>query len=352
MAQTIVKGVIVQFRTLEFIDDTLRLLNQTKLPRTVQYLDCRTVSDVYHAIRELAVRGAPAIGVAAAYAMVIAAKRSDSGSAAELLAALRKSGEYLKSCRPTAVNLAWAVDRMLGQTEDHQQVEPTEIVRRLEAEARAIEDEDRQMCRKIGENGEPLIPDNATLLTHCNAGALATAGMGTALAPMYVAHERGKKIRVYADETRPLWQGARLTAWELQQAGIEVTVICDNVAASIFRTGKIDAVIVGADRITKNGDIANKIGTYSVAVQAEKHSVPFYVAAPRSTIDYNLDSGDKIPIEERSPEEVIEPYGIKIAPEGIKVYAPAFDVTPNEMVTAIITDEGIWKGGRWGKSGV
>jgi len=169
---------------------------------------------------------------------------------------------------------------------------------------------------------------------------------------MYVAHERGKNIRVYADETRPLLQGARLTAWELQQAGIDVTVICDNVAASLFRTGKIDAVIVGADRITKNGDVANKIGTYNVAVQAEKHGVPFYVAAPRSTIDYNLDSGDKIPIEERAAEEVVEPYGIKIAPEGIRVYAPAFDVTPNEMVTAIITDEGIWKGGRWGKSGV
>jgi methylthioribose-1-phosphate isomerase len=339
----------VRFQTLEFTGDTLRLIDQTKLPRTLQYIDCQTVSDVYVAIRDLVVRGAPAIGVAAAYAMVIAARRSNSKNAEELLAALRKSGKYLKSCRPTAVNLAWAIDRMQEKAEDCRQADPAAMIKRLEEEARMIEAEDRAMCRKIGENGEPLIPDKAGVLTHCNAGALATAGMGTALAVLYVAHERGKNLHVYADETRPLWQGARLTAWELQQSGIDVTLICDNVAGSLFRAKRIDAVIVGADRITKNGDVANKIGTYSVAVQAEKHGVPFYVAAPQSTIDQNLLSGKEIPIEERPIHEVTKPYGLSIAPEGIKVYAPAFDVTPNEMVTAIVTDQGIWHGGRWNR---
>ncbi len=339
----------MQFRTLEFTGEALRLIDQTKLPRTVQYLDCTTVSDVFQAIRNLVVRGAPAIGVAAGYTMVLAIRSKNYGSSADLLAALAKTGNYLKSCRPTAVNLAWAVDRMIGVVNKSTDTDCGRLVELLETEARLIEDEDRLMCEKIGQNGEPLIPDGAAVLTHCNAGALATAGMGTALAPIYTAHQQGKNIRVYADETRPLWQGARLTAWELQLEGIDVTLLCDNAAASLFAAGKIDVVIVGADRIAKNGDVANKIGTYNVAVLAEKHSVPFYVAAPRSTIDRNLNSGDQIPIEMRAAEEVTQPGGLPIAPEGTKVYAPAFDMTPNSLITAIITAEGIWRGGRSGK---
>jgi len=337
----------MQFRTLEFTGQSLRLIDQTRLPSTLQYVECYTLSDVRQAINKLVVRGAPAIGVAAAHGMVLAVKGKNFASAAELLEALEKSGAYLKSSRPTAVNLAWAIDRMIKTAHEHTEKRPTRIVEQLEAEARAIEDEDQKMCRKIGENGEPLIPDRASILTHCNAGALATAGRGTALSIIYTAHERGKRVHVYADETRPLWQGARLTAWELQKEGIEVTLICDNTAASLFRAGKIDAVIVGADRITRNGDIANKIGTYNLAVLAEKHGVPFYVAAPQSTMDENLESGDQIPIEERPAEEVTHPGGLAIAPEGIAVYSPAFDVTPNALITAIITDEGISKGGRW-----
>jgi methylthioribose-1-phosphate isomerase len=337
----------MRFRTLEFTGSTLRLLDQTKLPRTEQFLDCTTVSDVFHAIRSLVVRGAPAIGVAAGYAMVLAAQGADCRSRAGILAALNQAGDYLKSCRPTAVNLAWAIDRMIAVANNSTANNCGELVTLLETEARAIEAEDRTMCEKIGANGEPLIPDGATILTHCNAGALATAGIGTALAVIYAAQAHGKKIRVYADETRPLWQGARLTAWELQQEGIEVTVLCDNAAGSLFAAGKIDAVIVGADRITKNGDVANKIGTYNVAVLAEKHGVPFYVAAPQSTIDQQLISGEQIPIEMRAPEEVIKPGGVIIAAEGTRVYNPAFDVTPNALITAIITDEGLWHGGRW-----
>jgi len=337
----------MHFRTLEFTGQCLRLIDQTKLPQTLQYVECRTVSDVYYAIRDLVVRGAPAIGVAAAYAMVLAVKDKGFASGSELSEALQKTGTYLKSCRPTAINLAWAVERMINIAQRGQGQEVQQSIQVLEAEARTIEDEDREMCRKIGKNGEPLIPDPAVILTHCNAGALATAGRGTALSIIYTARDRGKKLAVYADETRPLWQGARLTAWELQQEGIDITLICDNTAASLFQAGKIDAVIVGADRISKNGDVANKIGTYNLAVLAEKHGVPFYVAAPQSTIDQNLDSGDQIPIEERTAEEVTHPHGLAIAPEGTKVFSPAFDITPHSLVTAIVTDRDIWKGGRW-----
>lgn len=337
----------MRFRTLEFTGDALRLIDQTRLPQTLQYLDCTTVSDVYQAIRNLVVRGAPAIGVAAGYAMILALKGEDCHSAEDLRTALQKTGAYLKSCRPTAVNLAWAVERMTGVVTSRMETDCETLIGMLETEALAIEEEDRLMCDKIGENGEPLLPDGATVLTHCNAGALATAGKGTALAIIYTAHKKAKKIRVYADETRPLWQGARLTAWELQQEGIEVTVLCDNAAASLFAAGKINAVIVGADRITDNGDVANKIGTYNVAVLAEKHGVPFYVAAPRTTIDHDLHAGKDIPIEMRAAEEITQPCGVPITPEGTDVYSPAFDVTPHTLITAIITDEGIWHGGRW-----
>ena len=340
----------MRFSTLEFTGDRLRLLDQTKLPQAVQYLECRTPSDVYQAIRGLVVRGAPAIGVATGYGMVLAVKGKTIPSTPDLLRALASTGLYLKSARPTAVNLAWAVERMIRIATEHLSETPAQIEPRLEAEARLIEEEDRDMCRRIGEHGEPLVPDGATVLTHCNAGALATAGMGTALSIIYTAHARGKKLKVYADETRPLWQGARLTTWELQQEGIDVTLICDSVAGSLFRAGRIDLVIVGADRIARNGDVANKIGTYPIAVLAEKHHVPFYVAAPQSTIDRSLISGDEIPIEERPAEEVTSPGGLAITPEGVKVYAPAFDVTPHGLITAIITDEGLWHGGRWNRS--
>ena len=339
----------MEFRTLEFTGHGLRLLDQTRLPQTVQYVDCHTPSDVYQAIRTLVVRGAPAIGVAAGYAMALAVKGKAFSSTNDVAKALENTAAYLKSARPTAVNLAWAVGRMLAVVRQHVADHPEQVICLLEAEAARIEDEDRQMCRKIGEHGEPLVPNGAAILTHCNAGALAAAGIGTALAVIYVAHERGKKIKVYADETRPLRQGARLTTWELQQQGIDVTLICDTVPGALFCAEKIDLVIVGADRIVRNGDVANKIGTYQLAVLAEKHRVPFYVAAPESTIDRSLFSGNEIPIEERSPEEVLSTGGLAIAPHGISVYNPAFDVTPNELITAIITDAGIWQGGRWGR---
>jgi len=344
--KTRVKEYPMRFRTLAFVGNALRLLDQTKLPRIEQYVECTTVSDVFHAIRGMVVRGAPAIGVAAAYAMVLAAKGTESNSRDNLLAALAQTADYLKSCRPTAINLAWAVDQMMNAAENSGLDDCEKMAALLETVARAIEDEDRLMCERIGRNGEPLIPDGSAVLTHCNAGALATAGIGTALGVLYTAHDKGKKIHVFVDETRPLWQGARLTAWELQQEGIEVTVLCDHAAASLFAAGKIDAVIVGADRITQNGDVANKIGTYNLAVLAEKHGVPFYVAAPQSTFDPHLASGEQIPIEMRAPEEVIRPNGILVAPEGTRVYSPAFDVTPNSLITAIITDTGIRHGSR------
>jgi len=249
--------------------------------------------------------------------------------------------DYLASSRPTAVNLFWALDRMKMTAEKHNHLQIAEIKRILLDEALKIIDEDRAMCRAIGEQGLSLSKNNDTILTHCNAGGLATADYGTALAVMFKAHESGKNIRVYADETRPLLQGSRLTTWELMQAGIDVTLICDNMAAQVMKEGKIQCVIVGADRIAANGDAANKIGTYGVAVLAEAHEIPFYVAAPTSTLDFSLDTGAQIPIEQRRAEEITEGFGRQTAPEGVKVYSPAFDVTPARLIDAIITDKGI-----------
>src|SRR5438874_4227010 len=296
--------------------DRLQLLDQRRLPRDVVYVDCFTASDVARAIRERVVRGAPTIGVAAAFGMAIADDRAS--AAAEL-----------KAARPTAVNLAWAVDRMLRAGGD------------LVAEAQKIYDEDIESNRRIGHFGAQLLGAKATILTHCNAGALATAGYGTALGVVRAAIEEGKRIAVYADETRPYLQGARLTAWELQQDGIDVTLITDNMSGHFFQQGTFDAVIVGADRIAANGDTANKIGTYTVAVLANAHGVPFYVAAPWSTIDAHCPNGAAIPIEERSAAEVTSMNGVSTAPEGIAVRHPAFDVTPARLITAIITDRGI-----------
>ena len=326
--------------TISWIENKLRLIDQTKLPEALVYIECEDVETVAESIESLRVRGAPAIGVAAAYGVVIGALESIQ-TGGDLTQDIPRSIERLAETRPTAVNLFWALDRMrtvfeAGTTEDAKT-----LLDRLQTEANAIFEEDRQVCRQIGRNGAELLSDNETVLTHCNAGGLATADYGTALAVVYAAVEEGKNISVFADETRPLLQGSRLTAWELQQSGIDVTVICDNMAGTIMRQQRINCVVVGADRIAANGDVANKIGTYGLAVLAQEHNVPFYVAAPLSTIDMSLATGDLIPIEERNAEEITRGMGKQTAPEGIHVYNPAFDVTPIDLVSAIITERGV-----------
>lgn len=307
----------------------LRLLDQTRLPATETYIDCDTVQSVWEAIRRLSVRGAPAIGIAAAYGCVIAGQQGAD--------ALTKACEYLATSRPTAVNLFWAIERM-------QRVVPA-TPEALLAVAKRIHDEDAQMCEAIGQHGMRLIDQmpiqSRGVLTHCNAGALATGGVGTATAPMYLAHQQGLPFRVYACETRPLLQGARLTSYELMRAGIDVTLICDSMAAQVMRDRRLGLVITGADRIAANGDVANKIGTYNHAVLAKHHGVPFVVAAPSSTFDLNCPSGEQIPIEERDGAEITHGFGTTIAPQGVETYSPAFDVTPAELVSAIITEHGI-----------
>ncbi len=335
----------MNFKTLEWRDQSLHLLDQRALPSRVRTVVCRTVAEVAEGIRNLTVRGAPAIGVAAAYGMALA-PRGSSTVGGDVTSDLAHAAEILKSTRPTAVNLAWAVDRMLRLAQESTPLEIRVLRDILEREAAAIHTEDAAMCRKIGEHGAALLSEGMTVLTHCNAGALATAGIGTALGIIYTAKEQGKRLHVFVDETRPVLQGARLTMWELMQEGIDATLITDNTAASLFGAGKIDAVVVGADRIARNGDVANKIGTYNLAVLAAYHKVPFYVAAPQSTFDAGIASGAEIPIEERSATEVVEIGGVRIAPVGSRVFSPAFDVTPSEFVTAIVSDSGIRPGGR------
>ena len=335
-------------RTVEWIGDLaghVRLIDQTLLPTRVEYRDCRTVEEVWEAIRTLRVRGAPAIGVAAAYGVVIGMQPGYPGRwGDDPLPRLHEVVEYLNSSRPTAVNLSWATDRMekCGKRMEAFLC-PTEWLRSLLVQAKTIHDEDAEMCRTIGRVGADLVRDGQGILTHCNAGGLATAEYGTALAVMYTALEQGKKFHVFADETRPLLQGARLTAWELQQAGIDVTLICDNMAAQVMREGKVQLVVVGADRIAANGDTANKIGTYGVAVLAKAHGIPFYVAAPSSTFDLSIADGSKIPIEQRDSREITEGLGKIVAPAGVRVYNPAFDVTPAELIAGIITEKGLIK---------
>ena len=324
------------------------LLDQSLLPQEVLYLRLTNEQEVADAIRTLKVRGAPAIGVTAAFAMALAVYRliQERGAALTLTQAQQRLyavGVMLGRTRPTAVNLFWAIDRM-QQCADRavtEQYSLPRLARLLRDEAQAIADEDFNACMQMGIFGADLISDGDTLLTHCNAGALATAGWGTALAPMYVAHKAGKHFHVFVDETRPVLQGARLTAWELQQEGIPLTLITDNMVGHFMRRGGIKAVFVGADRVAANGDVANKIGTYGVAVLAHAHAIPFYVAAPCSTVDLKLPSGDHIPIEQRNPEEVTSVRGTAIAPAGIHAANPAFDVTPHTYVTAIITERGI-----------
>lgn len=320
-------------------DGYLQLIDQTCLPRELKLIECRDVNTVWEAIKMLRVRGAPAIGIAAAYGVCVSVRNNSLKSVASVATNAAKS---LATSRPTAVNLFWALDRMQAIIEKYRESEDDEQLRSaLLAEAKAIHEEDRAMCHAIGQHGAALIPENATLITHCNAGGLATAEYGTALSVMFTCQDQGKRLRVFADETRPLWQGARLTAFELHQRGIPTTVICDSMAAHVMQTQKVDAVIVGADRITARGDVANKIGTYGLAVVAKHHGVPFYVAAPSSTFDLTLMNGSEIEIEQRSREEIVAPYGHHVAPEGVGVYNPAFDVTPAELVSALITEHGV-----------
>jgi methylthioribose-1-phosphate isomerase len=327
------------------VDGFLELIDQRLLPVQFTKLHCHSVEQLYQAIKTLTVRGAPAIGVAAAYGPILALQKlSDEDPLEEGLKAIKQSCEYLASARPTAVNLFWALDRIQLKAQNTTMKSATSLRKFREdilAEAHAIYREDVEMCRKIGENGVRFIKNEFGILTHCNAGALATAGQGTALSVMFEAHKRGKKFRVYADETRPLLQGARLTTWELNQAGIDVTVVCDNMAGWLMKQGKINAVITGADRIAANGDTANKIGTYSLSVLAIEHGIPFYIAAPSSTFDLSIKSGADIPIEQRAADEVMTIAGTKFVPEDVSVYNPAFDVTPAQNITAIITEKGI-----------
>lgn len=338
----------MDFETLKWIGDTqgaLELTDQRLLPGQYKKLRCETVEQLYEAIQTLAVRGAPAIGVAAGYGVCIAMQSFQGNGLKDAGSHLEKKADYLAKSRPTAVNLFWALERMKASAKkfitENTGASVDELCQSLLTEAHAICKEDQDMCKAIGINGEKFIGENSGILTHCNAGALATAGQGTALSPMYEAHSDGRKFKVYVDETRPLLQGTRLTAWELTRAGIDATLICDNMAGVLMKQGKIDSVITGADRIAANGDAANKIGTFSLSILAKEHDIPFYIAAPSSTFDLKIKTGAEIPIEQRNAEEITSLAKTKIAPRDINVYNPAFDVTDAENITAIITEKGV-----------
>ncbi|MGE0268023.1 MAG: S-methyl-5-thioribose-1-phosphate isomerase [Candidatus Omnitrophota bacterium] len=327
--------------TIKWIKDEVRLIDQTKLPQEFEYIQCRTIESVWQAIRELKVRGAPAIGVAAAFGVLLEANRFD-GTKRELLdARVTKACDYLATSRPTAVNLFYALDRMRAVLKNNPSAGISQLKKWLKQEAMDMYEEDRRVCRAMGAHGAGLIKENSTVMTVCNAGALATVDYGTALGVLYSAQKNGTKFKVVACETRPLLQGARLTAWELKKSKIDTTVICDNMAATLMQQGKIDAVITGADRIAANGDTANKIGTYNLAVLAKYHRVPFYVAAPVSTFDLTIKDGTQIPIEQRNADEVAGFRTVRTTPRGIKIYNPAFDMTPAGLITAIICERGV-----------
>ncbi len=336
------KEPALNFKTLELTDNKLKWIDQTVLPLELSYKSSDDYKEIITAIKRLEIRGAPAIGIAAAYALAIAVSKEKNLSEECII----RIADELKASRPTAVNLFWAVDRMVEYYDKYQGQPRDEIIEELFYESVRIHKEDAEMCQQIGEHGSQLIKDGDTVLTHCNAGALATGGIGTALGVIYTCKQQGKKLHVYADETRPLLQGSRLTVWELQQENIDVTLITDNSAGMLMRQGKINHVIVGADRVTTNGDVANKIGTFSVAVLAKEHNIPFYVALPESTFDYSLKTGDDIIIEERSSEEVTKGFGKQTAPDNTQVYSPAFDVTPAEYISYYIMDTGLRKGKR------
>ena len=320
--------------------DAVRIIDQRRLPEVFVERDLRALDDVCDAIRTLAVRGAPAIGVAGAMGIVVASRAFVDDAPDRFRERVRATAMAIRATRPTAVNLPWAVDRMLACAESIDD-SPHAVLEALRREATAIRDEDRAMCDRIATHGLSLIPDGSRVLTHCNAGALATAGIGTALAPIYLAVASGRSVEVFVDETRPLLQGSRLTSWELTRAGIPVTVIADNMAASLMRAGRIDLCIVGADRIARNGDVANKVGTYGVAVSAHHQGIPMYVAAPTSTFDHATPNGDTIEIEQRSADEVRRGFGVLTAAQDARVHNPAFDVTPAALITAIVSDRGV-----------
>jgi methylthioribose-1-phosphate isomerase len=329
--------------TIDWKDDAVVMIDQRKLPAAEVYVTCRTAQDVAKAIKAMVIRGAPAIGVAAGMGLALGMRRSRATGTRQFATEFQRLCDLMAATRPTAVNLFWAIERMKRAFADAAQNGQSvdEIRQRLELEARRIHDEDVESCRAMGAHGATLVPDEARILTHCNAGALATAGYGTALGVVRAAAEQGKRVAVMADETRPFLQGARLTAWELIRDGIDTTVITDNMAGAMMRMGTVDLVVVGADRIAANGDVANKIGTYAVAVLAREHGIPFYVAAPLSTIDLSTPDGSGIPIEERSAREVTHLGSSRLTPEGAHVRNPAFDVTPARYVTAIVTERGI-----------
>jgi methylthioribose-1-phosphate isomerase len=329
--------------TIEWKGDTVLMIDQRKLPASEVYVTCKTANDVAKAIKTMVIRGAPAIGVAAAMGIALGMKRSKATGTKQFTTEFQRTCELMAGTRPTAVNLFWAIERMKDTFARAAQAGEAvgSIAATLEAEARRIHDEDVASCRAMGTHGAALVPDDARILTHCNAGALATAGYGTALGVIRAAAEQGKRVAVFADETRPFLQGARLTAWELVKDGIDTTVITDNMAGAMMRLERIDLVVVGADRIAANGDVANKIGTYAVAVLAKEHGIPFYVAAPLSTIDLDTPDGGGIPIEERNDREVTHVGAARLTPEGARIRNPAFDVTPARYVTAIITEHGI-----------
>lgn len=337
------KNGVEFLKHIEWKDGIFYVLNQIKLPAVTEYNPKSTVEDVFHAIRDMELRGAPLIGIAAGYGMYLGIKDLDEMPHDEFMAIVRKHGEFLAKSRPTAVNLFWAIDRMIAKADSLDGKPMAEKKTILEAEAIQIHEEDKAINKAMGENLLTFLEDGMTILTHCNAGILATGYYGTATSPIYLAKERGWNLKVYADETRPYLQGARLTSYELHESGIDVTLICDNMAGVVMSQGKIDAVITGTDRVAANGDVANKIGTMSVAILAHHFEIPVYIAAPSPTIDMNCPTGKDIPIEERDSREITHWYGHQIAPEGVKVYNPAFDVTPHEFITAIVTDKGIVK---------
>lgn len=331
----------MQVHTLYYKNDTLYVLDQLKLPQVKKYITCKTWQEVAQVIKKMNIRGAPAIGIAAAYGIALAANESRSKNKSEFLKSIKHGAKEISKTRPTAVNLFWAIDRMLKFLDEISDKSVPEVKRLLLQEAHNIYQEDLKINYQIARFGEKLISQNASILTHCNAGALATAGYGTALGVIREAHKKGKKIAVYVDETRPYLQGARLTAWELKEEKIPFYLISDNMAGHFINRGEVDLVITGADRVVANGDTANKIGTYTLAVLAKENGIPFYIAAPVSTIDLKIKTGKNIPIEERDPDEVTTIAGKRITPFGIKVKNPAFDVTPNRYITAIITEKGV-----------
>lgn len=333
---------IATLRWVGQADGHLVLLDQTQLPTRVVEIECRDLAAVVDAIKRLCIRGAPAIGIAAAYGVCLGLQHVAGAGTEALFAQLERVVARLAASRPTAVNLFWALDRMQAAARRVSNLgAPAAIRAALWAEARSIHDEDLRTCRAIGHAGAALLADGQGVLTHCNAGGLATSGYGTALAVLFAAHAAGKRLHVYVDETRPLLQGSRLTAWELLRQGIDATVICDSMAAVVMRERRVQAVVTGADRIAANGDTANKIGTYGLALVAAAHKIPFYVAAPTSSFDRGIASGAEIPIEQRSADEVTHVFGTQIAPDGVRVYNPAFDVTPAHLVAAIICEHGI-----------